>query len=157
MHRDFCNTPAAAKRRGFSLIEAVVLVCLIGIVLAFALPRYTRVAHSARASEVVALSATLRYAAEAAHVQYVATGERQSAVSVDRKIIRLRNGYPDASVSGIRNAVLDLDGFTISETDNAVIFARSDAAAASRCSVTYHPALESSQVAVVSDLDTSGC
>jgi type II secretory pathway pseudopilin PulG len=157
MHQHSSTIKAASRRRGFSLIEVVVLVCLVGILMAFALPRFTRVAHSARASEVVALSSSLRFAAEAAHVQYLAGGERQLAVSVDRKMIRLRNGYPDASASGIRNAVFDLDGFTISATDNAVIFAKSDAPAAMRCSVTYHPALESSQAAVVSGLDTSGC
>jgi type II secretory pathway pseudopilin PulG len=157
MHEDSFLMQVTSKQRGFSLVEAVVLVCLMGILIAFALPRFTRVAHSARASEVVALTASLRHAAEAAHVQYLATGERHSSVSVDHKTIRLRNGYPDASASGIRNAVFDLEGFTIRSTDNAVIFAKSDAPAAERCSVTYHAAPEPADTAIVSGLDTSGC
>jgi MSHA pilin protein MshA len=157
MYQDSSKNVADPKWRGFSLIEAVVLVCLMGILTVFALPRFTGVAHSARASEVVALSASLRFAAEAAHVQYLASGERQSSVSVDRKMIRLRNGYPDASASGIRNAVFDLDRFTVTANDNAVIFSILDAPSATQCSVTYRPALEPSQVAVVSDLNTRGC
>jgi type II secretory pathway pseudopilin PulG len=157
MHEDFFMMRVASKQRGFSLVEAVVLVCLMGILIAFALPRFTRVAHSARASEVVALAASLRHAAEAAHVQYLATGERRSTVSVNHRVVRLRNGYPDASASGIGNAVLDLEGFTIRSADNAVLFAKSDAPAAERCSVTYHAAPEPTYAAAVSSLDTSGC
>jgi type II secretory pathway pseudopilin PulG len=151
------QTRADLSSGGFSLVEAVVLACLVGILIAFAVPRFALVAHSARASKVAALSVSLRNAAESAHVQYLATGERQAKVSVDRKIIRLRNGYPDASASGIRNAVFDLSGFTIDATDKAVTFYKSDAPVATRCSVTYHAAFESSQAAVVSGLDTSGC
>jgi Tfp pilus assembly protein FimT len=157
MQHDSTHPRSDFSSGGFSLVEGVVLACLLGILIAFSVPRFTRVAHSARASEVAALSASLRHASEAAHVQYLAAGERQSTVSVDRKIIRLRNGYPDASASGIRNAVFDLDGFTIIATDDAVTFARSDAPQAQQCSVTYHVALESSQAAVVSGLDTTGC
>ena len=129
----------------------------MGILIAFALPRFTRVAHSARASEVVALTASLRHGVEAAHVQYLTMGERRSSVSVGHKIIRLGNGYPDASASGIGNAVFDWDGFTIRTADNAVIFAKSDAPTAVRCSVTYHAAPEPTDTAIVSGLDTSGC
>ena len=155
--RQVSTTQTRYSSGGFSLIEVVVWVSLMGILAAFALPRFTRVAHSARAAEVAALSANLRYAAEAAHVQYLASGRRQTSVSVDRKIIELRNGYPDASAGGIRNAVFDLDGFIIRSADHEIIFAKSDAPTSERCSVRYHAAVESADSAVVSGLDTSGC
>jgi hypothetical protein len=83
--------------------------------------------------------------------------QRQTSVSVDRKVIELRNGYPDVSAGGIRNAVFDLDGFIIRSADNEIIFVKSDAPTSERCSVTYHAAVESADSAVVSGLDSSGC
>lgn len=148
-------TPMPA--RGISLAEIVVALSLIGILGAFAVPRFTRIANSARASEVVALTANLRSTAQFAHAQYLAAGSRPEAIALDRKSIRLRNGYPDASNGGIRNLAFDLDGFTITATDNAVIFAKSDAPAAAQCSVTYRAATTAADAASVEGLDTRGC
>jgi len=61
------------RNHGFSLIEGVVLISLLGIVAAFGVPRFTRVANYARASEVAGLSANLRNAARAAHIQFLAS------------------------------------------------------------------------------------
>jgi hypothetical protein len=58
------NIPRAGaslpRNSWLSLIEGVVIVSLIGIVAAFAVSRFTRLANTARATEVVSLSATLR-------------------------------------------------------------------------------------------------
>src|ERR1700742_709250 len=88
--------------KGVSSIELVVIITMIGLVAAFALPRFNHLQNDVRASEVVALSLSLRTATEAAHAQFVKLGTSPSVVSVNGKSIRLRNGYPDASDFGIR-------------------------------------------------------
>jgi prepilin-type N-terminal cleavage/methylation domain-containing protein len=143
------------RRRGFSLIDMVVAVSLVGIMASFALPRFTHLANSARASEVVALSANLRNAAEAAHSQYLASGARLSAAMMEGKRIRLKNGYPDAS--GIGSAILDTDGFTASAGASSVTFAKSDAPSRDRCSVRYNAAAAANEAATITNLDISGC
>ena len=50
-----CAGASLPRNDGFSLIEGVVIVSLIGIVAAFAVSRFTRLANTARATEVVAV------------------------------------------------------------------------------------------------------
>ena len=92
-----------ALARGSSLIELVVMFSLVGMVSAFAIPRFTRLANEARASQVVALSGVLRGAAKSAHGQYIASGAMLTAATWEGKAVALKNGYPDASTRGIRD------------------------------------------------------
>lgn len=54
--------------------------------------------------------------------------------------VSLKNGYPDATANGIRNAIFDSDGFTATEGAGSVTFIRADAPAGKQCSVTYRAA-----------------
>jgi MSHA pilin protein MshA len=145
------------RNHGFSLIEVVVLVSLFGIVAAFAVPRFTRVANYARASEVDGLSANLRNAAQAAHGQFLASSAHLSAATVEGKTVTLQYGYPDVSPSGIRNAVFDLEGFAVNEGPDTVTFVKADAPSGEHCAVTYHAAPFARSAASVSNVETSGC
>jgi MSHA pilin protein MshA len=155
------NIPGAGtsspRHDGYSLIEVVVLVSLVGIVAAFAAARYTRLANRVRATEVVALGANLRNAVQAAHAQFVASGAHLSASTVEGKKIHLKNGYPDIGPNGIRNAVFDPDGFTAQEGAGYVTFSKTDAPSAQQCAVTYQAAPVPSTAATITNIETSGC
>jgi MSHA pilin protein MshA len=142
---------------GFSLIEGVVLVSLVGIVTAFAVPRFTRLANSARASEMVALGANLRTAAELAHAQYVQSGARAKNVTMLGKLINLKNGYPDASKTGIGNALFETEGFATETTGDSVTFLNPEAPSARECSVTYHAASTTTAAPTDTIVQTAGC
>jgi MSHA pilin protein MshA len=145
------------RNHAFSLIEAVVIVSLLGIVAAFAIPRFTRVANYARATEVLGLSANLRNAAQVAHRQFLASGAHLLATTIEGKTVTLQNGYPDASPNGIRNAVFDLEGFAANASADTVTFIKADAPSGERCAVTYHAAPMASSAASISNVETSGC
>jgi MSHA pilin protein MshA len=155
------NIPRAGRPApsspGFSLVEVVIAVSLFGIVSAFALPRFTRLANDARASEVVALSANLRHTAQAAHAQFLAAGAHLAASTIEGKSIHLENGYPDTGPGGIRNAVFESDGFTAHEGAGVVTFTRAGAPAAQQCAVTYRGVPDVSAAPPVTDIDVSGC
>lgn len=157
MRRTIIPITSPSRSSGFTLIEGVVLASLAGIVAAFAVPHFTHLANSVRASEVTALGANLRNAALTAHAQSLTPGAPLSATTIGGKTVTLRNGYPDATVTGIRNAVFDSDGFTVNEGADSVTFTRADAPSEKQCSVTYQAAPESSGVATITDPDTSGC
>jgi MSHA pilin protein MshA len=146
-----------AITRGFSLIEGVVLITLLGIAGAFALPRVTHIANSARATEVLALSGNLRSAATAAHAQYVAAGARESTTLLAGRTVKLKHGYPDAGRGGIGNALANWDGFTTVGGTDAVTFSKTDAPLGAQCSVTYHDAADATSGAVITNINTSGC
>jgi MSHA pilin protein MshA len=157
MRRIITPSTSLARNSGFTLIEAVVLASLVGIVAAFAVPRFTRLANNVRASEVIALGANLRSASKAAHAQFLAPGAHLSAITLDGKTVTLRNGYPDVTASGIRNAIFDAGGFTANEGADSVIFIRADAPSSEQCSVTYQAAAEPSRAATITQPDTRGC
>jgi MSHA pilin protein MshA len=123
--------------RGSSLIELVVLFSLVGMVSAFAIPRYTRLANQARATQVMALNGILRGVAKSAHQQYVASGNTLVAATLEGKEVVLKNGYPEASSRGIRAVIIDWAGFTTRATSNSVIFMKKGAANAEQCAVVY--------------------
>jgi MSHA pilin protein MshA len=142
--------------RGFSLIEVVVLISLIGILAAFALPRLTHLANDARASEIQALGAHLESTAQLAHAQFLASGSHLLTTTIEGRTVTLKDGYPDLSTEGIRNTVSDSDGFTASEGEDFVRFSRTDAPSVGQCVVIYRVPRDGS-AAIITNIDTSGC
>jgi MSHA pilin protein MshA len=143
--------------RGISFVEAVVVISLVGIVAAFAIPRFLHLESDVRASEVVALGVNLRSVAALAHAQYVLSGSTLSSTKVQGRTVRLQNGYPDASSSGIQLALADLSDFTANATATSVTFSKTGAPNAAQCAVTYRVSPMASAAATTSDLHTSGC
>jgi MSHA pilin protein MshA len=145
-----------AKARGYSLIEIFVVTSLVGVVSAFAIPRYTRVGNEARATQVMALNGILQRAAHDAHAQYVASGGSLAAATLEGKAVVLKNGYPAASGDGIRAVISDWAGFAVTTTPEAVVFMKKGAALPEQCAVTYSLAqpvtLES-----ISSIAVAGC
>jgi MSHA pilin protein MshA len=142
--------------RGSLLIELVVLFSLVGMVSAFAIPRYTRLGNQARATQVMALSGMLRGVAERAHRQYIASGSTLAAATFEGNAVALKDGYPDASIRGIRAVLIDRAGFTTKSSPDSVVFMKTGAADASQCAVTYTVAQSLAPESVVK-LETSGC
>jgi MSHA pilin protein MshA len=134
-----------------------VLARLVGIVAAFAVPRFTGLRNGVRASAVTTLGANLRSAAQAAHAQFLAPGSPLLGVTMGGETVSLKNGYPDATANGIRNAIFDSDGFTATEGAGSVTFIRADAPSGKQCLVTYQAAPEAGSAASITDPDISGC
>jgi MSHA pilin protein MshA len=123
--------------RGSSLIELVVLFSLVGMVSAFAIPRYTRWANEARATQVMALSGILRGVARDAHQQYLASGSTLQSATLEGRPVALKNGFPAASTPGIRAVVIDWAGFVTKASPNSITFMKKGAEVGERCAVTY--------------------
>jgi type II secretory pathway pseudopilin PulG len=156
----FSNVPSGlplSRTLGFSLVEIVVVVTLVAMGTAFAVPRFTSLANRARASEVVALSASLRDATQVAHNQFVASGSTLTAAKLKGKAVVLKNGYPDATGAGIGNAVVDSSGFTTKSNLSSVTFFKTGAPMDAQCSVTYKAASHPSIPATVTDIKLRGC
>ena len=63
------------NQKGFTLIELVVVIVVLGILAAFALPRFINVTSEARAATVEACAGSLRAAVALARAQYMAEGD----------------------------------------------------------------------------------
>jgi type II secretory pathway pseudopilin PulG len=157
MHASFSSSGGRAFSRGSSLVELVVLFSLVGTISAFAIPRYTRLANEARATQVMALSGILRNVAKNAHRQYLDSGSKLEAVNMEGKAVSLKNGYPEASGRGIRAVMVDWAGFSTKTTSNSVIFMKKGAAVAEQCAVEYTVANQPDDAESMTKLAVDGC
>ena len=119
--------------KGFTLIELVVVITILGILAAFAIPRFANLEVEARIAAVQGLGGSVRSAATLAHSLSLAQGVAPGAsVTMEGQTITMTERYPeDASID---NALVDFTGF-----DNATagLFTKDGAATPATCSVTY--------------------
>ncbi|MEM8682464.1 MAG: type II secretion system protein [Pseudomonadota bacterium] len=142
---------AAHKQSGFTLIELVVVIAILGILAAFAIPRFASLESEARTATVFGLSGSVRSAATLAHSLFLTTGA--TVVTMEGVNVNLTEGYPDAS--DIAVTLADLTGFnvTVNGAGDEATFER--IGAPGNCEVVYNDALVN-QAPLVS-VDISGC
>ncbi len=121
-------------QRGFTMIELVVVIVILGILAAFALPRFMGLENQARVAAVNGMSGSIRSAANMAHGVWLANGN-VTPIAVDGKNIAIVNGYPDAA--GIQNLIQDTTGFAVALAAPSTTFTPNGARTAAGCNVKY--------------------
>jgi MSHA pilin protein MshA len=148
-------------QQGFTLIELVVVITILGILAAFAIPRFAALDGAARISATSAMVGSLRSAAALAHALYLTNGTAPTTVTMDGTAISLTNGYPDATATGIQAAIQDPSGFTAAIVGTTLTYTKTGAATPATCIATYtaSAAANTAPVIEVATLatDTAGC
>lgn len=154
-----------ARRAGFTLIELVILITIVGILAAVALPRFVNMQRDARISKAQAIYGSIRSATYLAKARCEldlsqGTGPCNSAtgqVNMDGALVDMVNRYPAASLTGVDVAsqVSAADGLTITQGTGTRTFDILGASTPAQCRVSY-TAAAANQAPLVT-LDTSGC
>jgi|SRR5579859_1753562 len=152
----------SSKSRGFTLIELVVVITILGILAAFAVPKFIALDSQARVATINGLSGSVKSAAALARGLSMATGNT-AAVTMEGSTVNLVNSYPDATANGIANAVNSsaadftfTAGASAGGTASWVKVGAPTGAGASGCNVSYTPPAAAGNAPTVV-VATAGC
>ena len=145
------------KSRGFTLIELIVVILVLGILAAIAAPRFINLTGQARAAALNGLRAAVSSAATLANALTVAQGNTSGQpVTIEGNVtVLMTNYYPSQSSGGI-DAAVRFDPATFS-TSGTMSFMVTAAPTNTFCAFLYTAAPSTTQPATIGTAATTGC
>lgn len=131
------------NQKGFTLIELVVVIVILGILAAIAVPKFIDMQVDARMSAMNGLAGSVRSAVALSHAQALVKAENGATgtITMEGEDISLVFGYPtEATVAGDRGieGTVNLDGYGYTEGTGTFVLTGAPVA----CAVVYTEAAD---------------
>ena len=142
---------------GFTWIEVLVVITILGILAAFAVPRFSSLEGQARLASTQALAGSVRSGAALSHALWLAQGDSATAsVTMEGISVAMENGYP--TVADIDDTLVEYSGFLLTTPESTARFTKTTPAgvAIANCFVSYAPPAAANEAPTVTTT-TGGC
>jgi len=141
------------KNNGFTLIELIVVIVILGIMVTFAAPKFIDLQSDARASVIRGVEGSIRSAATLVYSKSLIDGTETAATGTVNVsgggVVDTVFGYPAATAAGIGTAI-DLQGGVTH--DGSGVFTLQTG-----CTVTYVAAADATTPPVIDPAVITGC
>jgi MSHA pilin protein MshA len=141
------------NQKGFTLIEIIAILVILGILAAVAMPKFLGLQKDARKSAIKGMQGVMMGVANMAYSKAIVYGRTGiiGTINYEGKVVALQYGFPK-NVAAIKDAMEMIEGFTI----DGEAYTKDGAPIPANCSVSYTPPTAPGGSPIVT-INNNGC